>query len=49
MLVWYQYFDDLQEARACERRMKKWQRGWKMRIIEEQNPDWRDLFDELFS
>lgn len=49
LLVWYQYFDDLQEARACEWRMKKWKRGWKSRTIEEQNPDWRDLYDDLFA
>ncbi len=48
MLVWYQYFDDLQEARACELRMKKWKREWKIRVIEEMNPYWKDLYDTLF-
>jgi putative endonuclease len=46
-LVWYEYFDDLQDARACEHRMKKWKRGWKLRLIEERNPEWRDLYDEI--
>ena len=48
LLVWFAYFDDLQEARACEWRMKKWKRAWKIRLIEEQNPDWADLYDTLF-
>ena len=47
LLVWYEYFDDLQDARACEYRMKKWKRAWKQRVIEERNPEWRDLYDEL--
>ncbi|MEO6432437.1 MAG: GIY-YIG nuclease family protein [Sphingomicrobium sp.] len=47
LLVWYEIFDDLQVARACEYRMKKWKRAWKLRVIEERNPDWRDLFDEI--
>ena len=47
-LVWFESFDDLQEARACERRMKKWKRAWKLRLIEEHNPDWRDLYEDLF-
>ncbi len=49
LLVWYQHFDDLQEARACERRMKKWKRSWKLSAIEKDNPDWRDRFDDLFA
>jgi putative endonuclease len=46
-LVLFERFDDLQEARACEFRMKKWHRAWKLKAIEERNPDWRDLFDDL--
>ena len=49
LLVWHLQFDDLQEARACEFRMKKWKRAWKLRIIEEQNPGWRDLYDEILA
>ena len=49
LLGWHLQFDDLQEARACEFRMKKWKRSWKLRIIEEQNPDWRDLYDEILA
>ena len=46
-LVWFERFDDLQDARLFEQRMKKWNRAWKMARIVERNPDWRDLVDEL--
>ncbi|MFK4793325.1 GIY-YIG nuclease family protein [Sphingobium sp. ZW T5_29] len=46
-LVWYEVYDDLQEARQRELRMKKWKRDWKLRLIEEVNPDWRDLFTDI--
>lgn len=48
ILVWYQYFDDLQEARRRELQMKKWERPWKLRVIEEMNPRWEDLYETLF-
>jgi len=48
LLVWYACYDDLQEARAFEFRMKKWKRPWKLRVIEERNPEWGELYDELF-
>ena len=47
LLVWFEYFDDLQDARACEYRMKKWKRAWKLRLIEERNPAWRDLSSDI--
>ena len=46
-LVWYEVYDDLQEARQRELHMKKWKRDWKLRLIEEANPDWRDLFTDI--
>ncbi len=48
MLVWYQAFDDLQAARHRELQMKEWRRAWKLRVIEEMNPEWRDLYETLF-
>ena len=48
LLVWYEVFDDLQEARRRELQMKKWQRAWKLELIERENPQWKDLFDTLF-
>jgi putative endonuclease len=47
MLVWYSAFDDIQDARARELQMKKWKRSWKLQVIEEQNPTWRDLFNNI--
>lgn len=47
-LVWYEAFDDLQEARRRELQMKKWNRLWKLRVIEEMNPEWNDLYASLF-
>ena len=47
LLVWYAVFDDLQEARLRELQMKKWKRRWKLREIEEMNPDWDDLYPTL--
>ncbi|HEX8124959.1 MAG TPA: GIY-YIG nuclease family protein [Allosphingosinicella sp.] len=48
ILVWYQAFDQLDEARRRELQMKEWQRGWKLRVIEEMNPEWKDLYPTLF-
>ncbi len=39
--------DDIRDAIAREKAMKKWNRDWKFRLIEENNPDWADLFDTL--
>lgn len=47
LLVWYEYYDDLQEARHRELQMKKWKRDWKRELIERENPDWNDLYDTL--
>jgi putative endonuclease len=47
-LVWYQAFDDLDAARRRELQMKEWKRRWKLRVIEEVNPEWRDLYETLF-
>lgn len=48
MLVWFEAYDDLQEARLRELQMKKWKRAWKIELIERENPRWRDLFETLF-
>jgi putative endonuclease len=48
LLVWYEAHDDLQEARRRELQMKEWKRLWKIKLIEEQNFDWDDLYPSLF-
>jgi putative endonuclease len=47
-LVWYEAHDELEGARRRELQLKKWNRQWKLRLIEEVNPDWNDLFESLF-
>ena len=46
-LVYYESYPTAPEAIAREKAMKKWNRAWKIRRIEEMNPDWRDLYSEL--
>jgi putative endonuclease len=47
LLVWFEAFDDLQDARQRELQMKKWKRAWKIRLIEENNLEWADLYPTL--
>ena len=44
-LVYYEMHETMDAAIVRERRMKEWQRAWKVRLIEGFNPEWRDLFD----
>jgi len=46
-LVYFEVFDDMPEAIAREKAIKKWHRQWKIRAIETDNPTWRDLFDDI--
>ncbi|BCW89191.1 hypothetical protein sos41_23470 [Alphaproteobacteria bacterium SO-S41] len=46
-LVWFETFDDINDAILRETQMKKWRRAWKIRVIEEMNPDWADLFETV--
>jgi putative endonuclease len=48
ILVWFQYFDTMELAIKEEKRLKEWQRKWKLELIEKTNPDWHDLFAETF-
>ena len=47
LLVWYDAFPTINEAIVCEKRIKEWQRFWKLKLIEERNPAWRDLYEDL--
>lgn len=47
MLVWYELHGSRETAFQRERQMKKWNRAWKLKLIEAANPDWKDLADEL--
>ena len=47
-LVYYELHADMYEAIQREKRLKKWNRAWKIRLIQEKNPEWRDLSGEAF-
>lgn len=42
-LVWYDVFETREAAVGRERQIKNWKRAWKIELIEQENPDWRDL------
>ena len=46
-LVWFEQHATMEHAIAREKRIKKWNRAWKVRLIEDANPDWRDLAVDL--
>ena len=46
-LVYFEAFDDVLEAIAREKRLKRWRREWKIQLIEKQNEDWHDLWPSL--
>jgi len=43
MLVWFEPHAEIEHAILREKRIKKWERAWKLKLIEGANPDWRDL------
>ena len=49
MLVWFEEYGDIGDAITREKRIKKWNRAWKLELIEKSNPDWRDLFCDVAS
>ncbi|MBB3859229.1 putative endonuclease [Novosphingobium hassiacum] len=46
-LVYAESYDRIEDAIVREKRIKEWQRQWKLRLIRAQNPDWRDLYHDL--
>ena len=46
-LVWHEAHDTMESAIAREKAIKGWKRDWKLALIEESNPGWRDLYEEL--
>ncbi len=46
-LVYYEVYQDIKIAIQREKRLKEWQRKWKINLIEKNNPYWQDLFDQL--
>ncbi|RIV91466.1 GIY-YIG nuclease family protein [Aurantiacibacter xanthus] len=49
MLVYAERHEEIEQAIVREKRIKRWRREWKFALIEEENPDWRDLWEVWFS
>jgi putative endonuclease len=46
-LVWFEPHETLEAALLREKRIKEWERAWKIQLIERKNPYWLDLYQEL--
>ncbi len=46
-LVWFESHVDAVSAITREKQLKKWNRAWKINLIINENPNWRDLYDEI--
>jgi putative endonuclease len=49
MLVYFEQTNDIRTALQREKRLKKWNRKWKIELIEKSNPKWLDLYDKLIA
>ncbi|PKL77026.1 MAG: endonuclease [Candidatus Melainabacteria bacterium HGW-Melainabacteria-1] len=49
MLVWYEVHISSESAILREKQLKKWKRQYKLNLIDEMNPDWKDLYSEIVS
>jgi putative endonuclease len=47
LLVYYEEYESLLDARTREHTLKRWRRAWKFALIEKLNPDWRDVSEDL--
>ena len=46
-LVWFEEHSDVEFAITREKRIKRWRRAWKVELIERDNPEWRDLMEDM--
>ncbi len=46
-LVWYEVHETMESAITRERTIKRWKRGWRIELIQQNNPSWRDLYDDM--
>ena len=46
-LVWFEQHETMESAIAREKAIKEWKRRWKLDLIEQQNPEWRDLYEDV--
>lgn len=47
-LVYFEEHGDITEAIAREKQIKKWERKWKLELIENNNPEWQDLYFKIY-
>ena len=47
-LVWYEMHETMESAIQKEKAIKFWKRDWKLKTIQEANPNWEDLYEKLF-
>ena len=47
LLVYFELHDEMENAIIREKQLKKWNRKWKLRLIEEKNPSWQDLYESI--
>jgi putative endonuclease len=46
-LVYFEECGDVESVIMREKQLKKWNRGWKLKLIEQSNPQWKDLYEDL--
>jgi putative endonuclease len=46
-LVWYEMHETMESAITREKKLKNWKRAWKLELIEQSNPDWKDLYETI--
>ena len=47
-LIWYELHESMDSAIAREKAIKKFSRTWKLKLVEKLNPEWKDLFNDIF-
>jgi putative endonuclease len=47
LLVWYEVHQEIEQAIIREKQLKKWNRNWKLELIEKYNPNWDDLYNKI--
>ena len=47
ILVYYEVHENAESALTREKKIKKWRRAWKLGLIEDSNPEWRDLYEDI--
>jgi len=47
LLIWYEVHQTAESAITREKQIKTWKRSWKLKLIEEHNPEWNDLYESI--